>query len=275
MAVVDFIYHLPPVGYFMNHLDPSTWFDYSQQTLDICAQSQMLEKGFVGAMSSMKSIFDLIISGSSWIVHDISDKLLTRCLLSDRGICVPDFIALKSHDTVNTVRKDVFQRYNANIRIHDGNQSLDNYFSEALDIFYTRYSSQYKEIVVKPSGVKYSSGFGVRIYNLTNPTSNIEEHSKCRAVIIAHMKSLWKDLAYDDSILIDGRVSPPPILLTEKFKGPNRFVEGSKRWDYVIRWVCVRSGETGVTCGGMARVGKWGGPVNGSNLGIITCSYVF
>ncbi|EPZ33265.1 hypothetical protein ROZALSC1DRAFT_27452 [Rozella allomycis CSF55] len=171
------------------------------------------------------------MSSSSSIELDINDKLFTRSSLTE-----PLTILLNSSDDAS--KKTVADK-----------------IKEFVSMI------QYNQIVIKPSGPRFCSCDGVKIFKL-------ESEGDLEGAVdhVLHLLSICSD---NDSVLVDKKIESPTISLDKStFNGPVALLD--HKFDWVLRVVCAKNAN-GETCGGLARVGKRGAPVNaGPNGGFWT-----
>lgn len=239
-----------PIGYFMNLLSMTGWRE-EPAMIPLTNQAFEFEKKCLCAMSS-----------STWIEPHINDKLFTRLLLREKGVNVPDFVGFRTGHCQNGVKEAFLQKFAYpcgpittiykeanNIISRDVIDLVENRVSDFLNRYY-----KYNEVVVKPSGSKYCSGDGVKIFTTT---------SDSKQDIIDHVIKLLHSSSGDDSVLIDGRIVPPKL----HYKNPEN--ETPTEYDWVIRVICTRNISEDaalqpVSTESIVKVGKWGVPVSTS-----------
>lgn len=277
--LTDFDSQKPPIMYFVNFLGPNAWSEYPEMLL-LSRLSIGLEKKFIGAISS-----------SMWLERDINDKLFTRCLMKEDGkITVPDFIAFKCCFSVKESKNAVFNRFVkdgtlvivsetmplsptpdeeygfSNRLLSMSDPTLRRLLRDSI-LKFIKQNSQYDEIVVKPSGTRFCGCSGVKIFNVSKARNTADEAQI--ELISSHIVTLLRESRREDSVLVDGRIKPPCIKLnSSSFNGPESFKQIDS-WDWVLRVVCSRSlkSKHGITSGALARVAKYGIPVNAGSEG--------
>ncbi|KAI9137043.1 hypothetical protein BKA69DRAFT_67988 [Paraphysoderma sedebokerense] len=243
-----------PIGYFIQLYTLQGWYEYPH-LFDVIKHAESLETNVVCPMSSSLFLGTLV-----------NDKLFTRAVLQRENVPIPDFLAISKSlrqpkiSTLSTlVSSGILKIYSPQSDATDSKPK--QWIETVVDQFTSRFPS-YDEVVVKPSGSRFCSGDHVAFFKVR------EEKAKLIEFVYDLLMNVLRD---DESILIDGKIRTPYVKIRhDRFLGPKRQLE-SKRCDWVLRVLCCRQetgpGESGVCSGVLARIGKDGKPVNGSNLG--------
>lgn len=180
---------------------------------------------------------DVPQSNSYLLEHEVNDKLATRLMMAARGVVVPATLALlmPAHSLfAQASRGDALPAGRvAAIAMPQGEDA-----ARQLDAFLER--TQVEEIVIKPSGLQFHSGRGVKFFR-----------KEQRADMLAHIRALTDDpmMPQDGAVLIDERIDSAPLY------------RGGRKMETTARVLAARTPwNGGATMGMFARVGPWGKP---------------
>jgi hypothetical protein len=221
------------VDYFINFYSAGGFADLPPEEQTVVAKAMELEKNFEGAMSN-----------SAWLARDVNDKLFTRLLLSEKSVPIPCYIGFVVD--IPPDKKKIFQKHIAKgtITVLTSPQlhlQCRAAIAKAVDFFVHQYP-QYDEVVVKPSGIRFCGGEGVKFFSIQQ-RKEIEDHV---LYLLEHYQ-----MAANDAVLIDGRITPPPIYYKDR------------KYDWNFRvFVCRNERDEGEVTGALARIGRWGKPTN-------------
>ena len=176
-------------------------------------------------------------SNSYILEHEVNDKLATRLMLAARGVAVPATLALLMPANAliaQATRGDA---------LPTGNVAAIEMPREAeveaqLDAFLER--TKVDEVVIKPSGLQFHSGRGVKFFRKDQ-----------RAEMLEHINALKNDpmMPQDGAVLIDERVDSAPLD------------RGGRDMETTLRVLAARTPwNGGETTGLYARVGPRGKP---------------
>ena len=180
---------------------------------------------------------DVPQSNSYILEHEVNDKLATRLMLAARGVAVPATLALlmpANALVAQATRGDA---------LPTGTVAAIEMPSEAevetqLDAFLER--TKVDEVVIKPSGLQFHSGRGVKFFR-----------KEQRAEMLEHINALKNDpmMPQDGAVLIDERVDSAPLD------------RGGRDMETTLRVLAARTPwNGGETTGLYARVGPRGKP---------------
>ena len=180
---------------------------------------------------------DVPQSNSHLLEHQVNDKLKTRLMMAARGVVVPATLAL-----LMPANALIAQATRAG-ELPTGSVAAVEMPGEAevaaqLDAFLAR--TGVEEIVIKPSGLQFHSGRGVKFFRKDQ-----------RAEMLAHIDALKNDpmMPRDGAVLIDERVDSAPLD------------RGGRKMETTARVLAGRTPWNGAeTMGLFARVGPWGKP---------------
>ncbi|MFH1725077.1 MAG: ATP-grasp domain-containing protein [Elusimicrobiota bacterium] len=226
---------------------------------------------------------DAPMSSSTELESVTNDKLLTRMLMSAKGIAVPATLAflMAGHPLAGEAADPSRAEPAAEVsvtRLPEDQAAV----RRRVEAFLESYDGA--EVVVKPSGPRWHSGYGVKFFD----RGQVEE-------IVRHVINLSRDarMTPDGAVLLDERLSPPAISFRtarpdgrappsetrQRLQGPAIGLGGELRLDFLTRaeierddhpktrkdWnIRVLAARTpwdgGATTGIFGRAGTWGIP---------------
>ena len=180
---------------------------------------------------------DVPQSNSYILEHEVNDKLATRLMMAARGVAVPATLALLMPANA------LFAQAIRSGELPTGSVAAiamprDAEIARQLDAFLER--TKVEEVVIKPSGLQFHSGRGVKFFR-----------KEQRAEMLEHVLALSHDpmMPQDGAVLIDERVDSAPLD------------RGGRKMETTARVLSARTPwNGGATMGMFARVGPWGKP---------------
>ncbi|MBI2071351.1 MAG: sigma-70 family RNA polymerase sigma factor, partial [Elusimicrobia bacterium] len=217
---------------------------------------------------------DVPMSNSVQLEKITNEKLWTRLLLAAKGIAVPATVAflLSGHPLLGQSAPLGDPSRGVFAAPMPKGDAAKAQIRQAIERFLENYRGE--EIVIKPSGPSWHSGKGVQFFK-RHQVDDMVEHV---ANLAGH-----KQMTPDGAVLVDARISPPPLYLDvdnggdaqaySAVKGelvPMRImnrqeiaagVEPHQKKDWNLRVLVARAPwGSGVTTGFFARAGTWGIP---------------
>ena len=181
---------------------------------------------------------DVPQSNSYKLESFVNDKLLTRLEMAAGGVDVPPTLALAMPENPLAEHADTHPVGGVTVAAMPQGDDRAARVAALVGTFLDHYAGD--EVVVKPSGLQYHSGRGVRFFR-----------KEQREEIAAYALALSQDslMPRDGVVLIDGRVNSAPLD------------RGGRKMETTLRVIAVRTPWGGVKTTDMfARVGPWGKP---------------
>lgn len=214
---------------------------------------------------------DVPMSNSVQLEKITNDKLLTRLMLAARGVGVPATLAflLAAHPHAARAGSLDAGAAVAAAGMPTGDAARGE-IRGRIEAFLAAFKGE--EVVIKPSGPQWHSGYGVKFFQ----RARIDE-------MVSHVLALstHERMTPDGAVLVDARLSPPPLYLrtkglanaeTDAFLGdrvplhvlePGELSTASpkEKKDWNLRVLAARAPwGKGATTGIFARAGTWGLP---------------